>query len=106
MSTMSRSLLCPFSRREWLRRAAASTAALQLGGLAIADEPKTSPKVERDPALAERARKLMRDAIVIDAYNCGAYSKHRHEPTGWFNQRGPTQVDLIKAIDGCVTAAG
>jgi membrane dipeptidase len=91
------------SRRDCLRGLVGTAAAAQLGGVAVADPPKP---IERDPSLSERARKLMREAIVIDAYNCGAYSKHRHEPTGWFNRRGPTQVDLIKAIDGQVTAAG
>lgn len=91
------------TRRTCLRTLAALPAVAQLGEFACGQEPKP---VERDPALAERARKLMREAIVIDAYNCGAYSKHRLESTGWFNRRGPTQVDLIKAIDGQLTAAG
>lgn len=91
------------SRRTWLRGAVGTSVAWQLGRRGAAAEPKI---VAHDPELAARARRLMRDSIVIDAYNCGAYSKHRHEPTGWFNRRGPTQVDLIKAIDGGLTAAG
>lgn len=63
-------------------------------------------KPKRDSALAAKAAALTRDAIVIDAYNCGAYSKHRQEPTGWFSERGPTQVDLVKAIEGGLTAGG
>jgi len=93
----------PLTRRDCLRGLVAVSAAAQVGEFAFAQQPPTSL---RDPALAERAQTLMREAIVIDAYNCGAYSKHRHEPTGWFNRRGPTQVDLIKAIEGRVTAAG
>jgi membrane dipeptidase len=104
------------SRRRFLRAAAAAAGATATFGSrrrASADEP-TKPaanaagdaKTERNPELIERARKLMRESIVIDAYNCGAYSKHRHESIGWFNRRGPTQVDLVKAFDGELTAAG
>src|SRR5688500_438023 len=60
------------------------------------DEGAAAPK--RDPQVIERAAALTRECIVIDAYNCGAYAKHRHEPAGWFSQRGAAQVDLIKAI--------
>jgi membrane dipeptidase len=77
----------------------------RLGEPARSQQP-TKAITQRDPALIERAANLMRDAIVIDAYNCGAYAKHRQEPTGWFSQRGPTQVDLIKALEGKLTAAG
>jgi len=94
------------SRRECLRQTASVAALSTLSTLSnrvVAAEPK---ETKRDPALAEKARQLMRESIVIDAYNCGPYSKHRHESTGWFNRRGPTQVDLIKAIDGELTAAG
>lgn len=91
------------SRRDCLRGLAGAAVIARLGEVGLAQQPA---KAERDPALTERAHRLMREAIVIDAYNCGAYSKHRHEPTGWFNRRGPTQVDLIKAIDGRLTAAG
>lgn len=90
------------SRRDCLRGIGGAAALVQLGDVAWSEEKE----IKRDPALAERARKLMRDSIVIDAYNCGAYSKHRHESTGWFKRRGPTQVDLVKAIEGQVTAAG
>jgi len=92
------------TRRDCLRGLIGASAAAQVGDFAFAQQPPSNTL--RDPALAERAQKLMREAIVIDAYNCGAYSKHPHEPTGWFNRRGPTQVDLIKAIEGRVTAAG
>lgn len=91
------------TRRECIAKLAGVASVTQLGTIALSREPKPT---ERDPALIDRARKLMRESIVIDAYNCGAYSKHRHESTGWFNRRGPTQVDLIKAIDGHLTAAG
>lgn len=92
-----------FSRRDFLRRAAGAAALGQIGGFALADKPKV---LKRDPELAKRARQLMRDAIVIDAYNIGAYSKHRHETAGWFSRRGATQVDLVKAFEGQLTAAG
>jgi membrane dipeptidase len=88
------------SRRDWLRGSAAALSALKVGSSAFAADP------ERDPAVIERARRLMQDSIVIDAYNCGPYSKHRHEPLGWFSRRGPTQVDFVKAKEGYLTAAG
>src|SRR5690348_12096159 len=106
-SVMSQENELQLSRRKYLHHAF-----LTIGGLAasqvaslssFAQEPK---KVERDPKLAERARAIMKDAFVIDAYNCGPYSKHRHEETGWFSRRGPTQVDFVKAIEGGLTAAG
>ena len=56
-------------------------------------------------ALRERAEALTREAVVIDAYNC-AGGLRCQEPPGWFARRGEAQVDLIKAIEGGVTAAG
>lgn len=96
------------SRRSYLRRTLGMAGAAALGSWpgngARAADPTEQPK--RDPALIERALKLHRDALVVDAYNCGAYSKHRHMPTGWFSERTPSQVDLPKAIEGGLTAAG
>lgn len=92
------------SRRDWLGATLATSAGiLGLNRLLLADEPAAP---QRDPKLTERALKLMSESIVIDAYNCGPYSKHRHEPLGWFSQRGPTQVDLVKAVEGRLTAGG
>lgn len=91
------------SRRDCFRRAVGAAALAQLGTAAFADKPRT---LNRNPEVAKRARQLMRDAFVIDAYNNGAYSKHRHETTGWFSRRGATQVDLVKAFEGHLTAAG
>ena len=55
--------------------------------------------------LRQKAVDLTRNAIVIDAYNC-AGGRRIQEPTGWFNKKGSTQVDLVKAKEGGLTAAG
>jgi membrane dipeptidase len=101
------------SDKRMSRRACLRAAAGAVGGAGLAQigarcgwTGEGAPEPKRDPELIERAAALTRDSIVIDAYNCGAYAKHRQEPAGWFSQRGPAQVDLVKAVEGGLTAAG
>lgn len=98
---------CP-SRRTFFRGIGAALGAAALPPTVAPSAPAgEKPKAfNKDPGLTQKARDLVRDAIVIDAYNCGAYAKHRQEPPGWFTERGKAQVDLIKALEGGVTAAG
>src|SRR3954469_5848527 len=92
------------SRRTFVRGLGGTLGAFALAPAAPpAPAGGTAPKPGNDPGLPARARALMRDAIVIDAYNCGAYARHRQEPPGWFTERGKAQVDLIKALEGGVT---
>ena len=97
------------SRRDCLRlTGGALGAAAVAAGPAAAHPPsgaEVRPQVDVNAAVSARALALTRDAIVIDAYNCGGSARHRETP-GWFARRGEAQVDLIKAIEGGVSAAG
>jgi membrane dipeptidase len=95
------------SRRDCLRVTGSALGAVAAGMPATAAPPSgpAVPQPETKAEVSARALALTRDAIVIDAYNCGGTARHRETP-GWFTRRGEAQVDLIKAIEGGVSASG